>query len=137
MRAAPTKVGLGLFGTYGWVVILAPDTAKIEFYSVAAQIIPVGLLVLAVEARLLRVAPAPAKSGSGRREFPTMQVFVMLALFGGEYSALHPLATGRPEDGGAGLVWGSLAVGAVAIALLALFGPARDEPAKSDADSSS
>jgi hypothetical protein len=121
---------------------LAPHEASEAFYSAAAQIIPVLLLVLAVELRFFRfeaaafrVRPPPRSQSliesfeataesaelakAGRTVYAAITLVVLTV---GEFAALHPLAQGSATAGNPQWVYAALAGGFVAIATLAVIG---------------
>ena len=126
--------------------LASPAEADEAFYDAASQIIPVLLLVLAVELRFfrLRSLPLPAferdqslaekLEAAERSVVPLARVAVSLATLAvlaiGEFAALHPLSSGVAEAGNAGLVYGALGAGVGALAALAILGdaPGRREP---------
>lgn len=126
----------------GWQV--TPTEATLSFYESAAQIIPVLLLVLAIEARAfeMRRMPTPpalvpgtfldfferSVSDEGARfysEFMSnvLGLPVLVAIVAGEFAALHPVMTGKATDGTPGPVLGAIAAGFAMIVLLALRAP--------------
>ena len=115
---------------------LAPDHATAEFYSAVSQIIPVLLLVLAVEARLFRV-PMPDARRSGeswravaKRATDDLRPLLAAAVLGatlftmiaGELRALSALASGHPETYRAEHVYTAVVAGMFVVAFLGLFG---------------
>ena len=126
-----------LFLVFILSLVLAPARATGAFYSTAAQIIPVLLLVLALEARIFKLMPTQPVSGApgafGARfqritdPSNTGAAWVnlgmgtaLIALCIGEFSALQPLVSGHAEDGNVGNVYAALATGFTAIAYLAI-----------------
>jgi hypothetical protein len=134
-------------GTLGSTVF--PAHPSLGFFEAAAQIIPVLLLVLAVELRLFRVArpgSVPTLPTMFERPLPRLDrflgrfltgyvkcvavlaraypVFALILMVAGELSALKIVATGEvPDDTRS--VGAALIVGLVAIALSSLQ-PRRD-----------
>jgi hypothetical protein len=92
--------------------------ASLSFDEVAAQVIPVLLLALALEARFFRLhrIREPLDLAAA--------LFTMLVLGCGEFYALQGIADNRPEH--AGLIGGAIAAGFVAVAVAALTGPEVD-----------
>jgi hypothetical protein len=85
-----------------------------DFYSAAAQILPVFLLALALESRVVvRSLGAGFEVG--------LAIFVFLILGVGEYSALHAIDSGHPNNTDFASVVGALAATFVAIVTLALI----------------
>jgi len=124
--------------------ITSPQEATNGFYTTAAQIIPVLLLVLAVELGFFRfrlAAPEQLRMSRGGR-LPTARdveagmesaelavsirslvaLATLLALTVGEFVALHPVAQGDESTGNPRVVYGALAAGVAAIAALAVLG---------------
>jgi hypothetical protein len=132
---------------------LSPREASMEFYSQAAEIIPVLLLTLAVQARLFELptvrrvvclwsglSTASSRGdvddalahverfgesvGSLRRFLErTVLGFALLSLLvAAQFAALHPLGTGRPDDGNPEVVYIALATGFLMIGALAMTG---------------
>ena len=123
--------------------ILSPAEATAEFYSAAAQIIPVLLLVLAVELRFFRVdmpdlsAAAPPSGMDlasvqawerrlrssevvrGIRTLISIGTLAILTL--GEFVALHPLTQSDDAAGNPRWIYAALAAGLGAIAALSLL----------------
>jgi hypothetical protein len=120
--------------------LAGPAEAGEAFYDAASQIIPVLLLVLAVELRFFRLRSLPLptferdQSLSEKLEVaerslvPLARVAVSLATLAvlaiGEFASLHPLSSGDADAGNAGLVYGALGAGVGAIAALAILGDA-------------
>ena len=133
-------------------VALAPNEASGEFYSAAAGTIPVLLLTLGVQARFFEFSTIqaflagvkaqdvlPRESGESevdyrlrvleavaphmrRIELAVVGPLVLALLIVGEFAALHPLASGRPADRNAQLVYQCLASGFMVIVVLAVRG---------------
>jgi hypothetical protein len=110
-----------------WVagMVLAPSrVATTDFYATSAQIIPVLLLVLAIEARVFE---APMLwDVPGLRKWQSIALFMnaitmMFYLLVAEAAALYPLATGKQYAGQPRPVVAGLAVGFVMVAVIALF----------------
>jgi hypothetical protein len=130
---------------------LSPSEATREFYATAAQIIPVLLLVLAVELRFFRLPhgtfraaaramfkpPPPSRSRRSRMRLDsTAMAEFMGAMFGlwtlsvliiGEFVALHPIAQGDEDAGSPRAVYGAIAAGLAAVAVLAVIGEERQQ----------
>ena len=87
-----------------------------DFYSIAAQIIPVLVLALAFQGRLLRL-PISIRRFEPIEAY-TVGAFILLAW--GEAVALYSVFTGEPGD--AGIVVGALCSGFVGILLRAIQG---------------
>src|SRR3954451_20514093 len=101
----------------------APAQARtLDFYSTSAQIVPVLLVVLAIETRVFEWRPRYARLKDESRFMWFMasnfvDVFGVLAcLLLAELAALHPLATGKPGAGHPAIIYGGLTVGFVAVA---------------------
>jgi hypothetical protein len=121
---------------------VAPVRATVEFYSAASQIIPVLLVVLALERRLFRVRFVAAvrrqrdESWSSYVEAKlrgTVSMLVagitLVVLIGGELQALNALANTHPEHANPQNVYTAVAVGFVIVAFIALFGAPQDDRA--------
>jgi hypothetical protein len=132
----------------GWMIggsgfgslLLFPADPKAAFYEVAAQVLPVLLLVLAFELRafrLLEIAPAYVPPSSRpwskipgeiltlpTRTLPVLALFVMIV---GEIVALNSVASGDLPAGFNGAVGFALTLGLVTIAAAALTAPRRGE----------
>ena len=106
--------------------------AGLGFYEVAAQVLPVLMLVLAFELHTFRLLDTPAYFKPALRWFsaipeavfalptrslPVLALFVMLA---GELAALNTIASGDPPSVTRGIVGFALTLGLVAIAAAAL-----------------
>jgi hypothetical protein len=85
------------------------------FNEVAAQVIPVFLLALALEARFFHLHRVKEPLDLGA------MLFTLVLLGIGEFYALQAVATERPDH--TDMVSGALAAGFVAIAIAALIGP--------------
>jgi hypothetical protein len=135
----------------------SPDEASIDFYSSAAQLVPLLLLTLVLNARMFELAPLVRAFAREAREFRWGQLALVLALQAAdtdrerfvsdvwqrilitlfalallgaaEFVALHPLATGFAQDGNPRVVYGVIAAAFVALAWLGLFGAPPDIPA--------
>jgi hypothetical protein len=135
-----------LVGALGLTLAWAPEVATEEFYSATAQVIPVLLVVLAIEVRLFRVPRVPVPKRRHGESWPSHQyrrfettptaipttavMFVtVLSLISGELQALDALASGHPERAHPQTVYAAVAVGLIVVGFLALFG--RIEPAVS------
>lgn len=106
--------------------------ASLPFYGAASQIIPVLLLVLAVEGRAFVLAQRQRLTSemvNQRREQQAAALFsigMLTALGLGEAASLHALATERPFAVSYGITTGALIsgfLGLFAFALLGRFGP--------------
>ena len=126
--------------------VLAPDEASKEFYSTVAEVIPVLLLTLAVQARIFQLPTgrellAAVASTSSRDsqdllayteelaqstrlliERTVLGVGLLGLLVAAEFAALHPLATGKPDDGNPEIIYVALATGFLMLAGLAMLG---------------
>jgi hypothetical protein len=158
MAVSPTRVALAprgwpaFFPYVGFTAgyFASPGEAAIEFYGTAAQIIPVLLLVLAVEFRFFRfrgpggslVAAARPREGDTVEEYAerleravlrTARTIVALGtlalLIVGEFVALHPVAHESAEAGHPRWVYGAIGAGFGALAALAVLG---EEAARGD-----
>lgn len=109
---------------------LSPSRAAEPFYSAAAQVIPILLLVLALEVRMFRLSAPPALTGSDdlalARRFTRLAVLIVtLSLFViGELQALDALAREHAENANASTVYTAIVIGLLLIAFLAMFGQA-------------
>lgn len=116
---------------------LAPSHGSEAFYSAAAQVIPVLLLVLALEARLFRLR-APSWPAGLRSAFieaavlgVTLLFFVLgevraLGALGGEHARLHAREHAGDED--PSTVYTAVLLGMLMIGFIAVFGlPRRTE----------
>lgn len=118
---------LVIIATLGAAGEFAPREADKEFFSAAAQVIPVLLVVLALEVRIFRLIgrrQPPAEDDEARlRRFITRAVLgvTLLYLVGGELWALQPLSSGDAAQGNAFAVWAAIAVGLVSIAYVGVF----------------
>jgi hypothetical protein len=111
---------------------IAPDRARsLEFFSTSAQVIPVLLLVLALEARLLSFPGAVATDEEtevlGRQEAARLTlvtaagvIVILVALLWAEFAALAALIEGTARAGDVQPVARGLGVGFSAVAVLAL-----------------
>lgn len=131
-RLATGTVFIALLAVFAVVKYTAPKHSEsMEFFSAAAQIIPVLLLVLVVEARLFGLAEivrgliSKGEWGEALNEV-TYPFFTVGAIINGEFAALHPLATGNLKDGDARTVYATLAVGLAAVCVAAFFGGTAD-----------
>jgi hypothetical protein len=124
---APSIRAFMLFGSLlgVWVlgVLLAPRQATLGFYSTSAQVIPVLLLVILLEARLFDMHVLLGEWRAHQylglwAAFYAM--LVLIAMIAAEFVALHPLATGKAADGHADTVYGGLAVGFGAVVVIGL-----------------
>jgi hypothetical protein len=126
LRSLAAIAFLALVGALG--ADAAPShAASLGFFSTTAQVIPVTFLVLVLEARFFGAfeVQKPKDFKDGQRVFILLvtgglTIFVML---GGEFAALHPLATGNPHDGDCKSVYSALALGFGAVVLLLFFRP--------------
>jgi hypothetical protein len=132
-------MGLGMVS--GVIALaLAPDHASRDFYATSAQIIPVILLALAVDSRLLRVDGRVPPSPEAKRlvaDIPLMKpvlralvasmeayrVFVGAMLVFGELTALgvltHAASAEHSENGD--VVFSAITMGLIALAVDAVF----------------
>jgi hypothetical protein len=107
---------------YGVVFLVAlsltpPEANTLEFYATSAQIVPVLVLVLAVELRLFAMRP----SRGGWRASASGPILMFLRV--SEVFAMVPLITGDLSDGDPQWVVGGLATGFAGIAVVALVPP--------------
>lgn len=126
---------------------VGPERASLQFYSAAAQIIPLLLLVLAVEVGFFRLQPVPKayrdsslprallgmlpRGGHSTGSSPVYSValwnrlgplLVLAALVVGELAALEPLADRTAAGSTAPIVYGAIAAGLSAIVVVAALG---------------
>ena len=131
---------------------VGPDESSLRFYEIAAQIIPVLLLVLAVEGRIARLSAlrglrayidqagqdVSARVRTGLRmaldaNLLEEEVFlamgrtvygavVVLFLAVGEVAALHPVINQSATDGNFRFVFAAILGGLAAISVFAFFG---------------
>jgi hypothetical protein len=98
-----------------------------SFFSVTAQVVPVLLLALAFEARLIGTArhyPGQERLATTLESLRRWAAYGMLAvLVAGEWQSLDGLADGGPND--SSLVYAAIAWGFVTVAVVALTGIAR------------
>lgn len=111
LRAVPPLLAFALT-----LLLTNEHAATLDFYSTAAQIIPVLVLVLAIEARAFHLVTMP---GAGPRMSVLLE-FSVMAL--GEFYALQPLRTGDVQDGHANWVMAAIVAGVVGVATVALLG---------------
>jgi hypothetical protein len=114
--------------------LFAPTHAKsLDFFATSAQVVPVLLLVLVFEARMVRfsgLSATDAEIGSlGARTAARLTLLnaaaVFLVLFGllwAEYAALGALVDGDAAGGNARAVYRGLGIGFAAVVLLAFRG---------------
>jgi hypothetical protein len=142
---------------FGIAYVSSPDEASIDFYSGAAQLIPLLLLTLVLNSRMFELAPLirafareaqelgagrlalvlALQSRDGDRESFVSDVwqrilvtlFTLALLAVAEFVALHPLATGSAQDGNPRVVYGVIAAAFVALGWLGVFGAPPDIPA--------
>jgi hypothetical protein len=145
-RAMTAVLVVMLVALLGVVPSFAPERANGAFYGTAAQVIPVLLLVLALEVRLFRIRWVPPLkrhaneswlSHQWRRfdrapaSFPTAVVLsvTLVVLVAGEIQAINAVASQNPEHKNPGGVYTAVVVGLIVVAFVALFGgPQRGEP---------
>jgi hypothetical protein len=110
---------------------LAPSHGTEAFYSAGAEVIPILLLVLALEARLFRLdvpirlarSRADDRSALARSVIQIAVLGLTLFLFTfGELQALSALASNHPEHANAKNVYTAVLVGLLLVAFMALFG---------------
>jgi VIT1/CCC1 family predicted Fe2+/Mn2+ transporter len=90
------------------------------FYSAAAQIIPVLLLVLAFELRFFRAKRLALETVVG--------ITVLFLVGAGEATALHVIQTENPTQGTSRIVWATLGVLGVLILSLILWRAKTGQP---------
>jgi hypothetical protein len=131
------------WGPQGWTVAFplgamfigytgSPAEATLSFYATAAQIIPVLLLVLAVEFQFFsyRAIPLPQELGTDRQATRLAirlnrmiaALATLTALIIGELAALHPVAIGSALSGNPRVVYAAIGGALGAIVALALAG---------------
>jgi len=115
-----------LLGVFALSSLLAPRDATMEFFRTTAQVIPVLVLVLLLEMRLFDLR-ALVGADIAKHQFmgawASLYALMILGfLLAAEFVALHPLSTGKAADGSADFVYGALATGFVAVAILGLLG---------------
>ena len=124
----------------GFVVgyLASPTEASESFYTATAEVIPVLLLVLAVELRFFRLRELPMPSVPRRRSMadtleaaersfvPLVRALTSIATLAvlalGEFAALHALGPAGPESGNPRLVYGAISAGIGALAALSILG---------------
>jgi hypothetical protein len=118
-RAAPVGAGL-VAGVAGFVV--APDHADGGFFSTSAQVVPVLLLALALEARLFGSPRRVLASVASRRLENTrrwLELATLAVLIVAEAQSLwvirHTHGGGDPAWTVVGLAWGFVAIAAIAV----------------------
>lgn len=99
------------------------SSGSLHFDEIAAQVIPVFLLALAIEARFFRLnlIAEPLDLGA--------MLFTLLLLGSGEFYAMQAIANEQPEH--ADLIGGAVAAGFVAVSIVALVGPGLNEEKES------
>ncbi len=129
-----------------WVTLLgytrefAPSEASLEFYAVAAQVIPVLLLVLAIELRAFRL---PLEQIAQRHEDGVLDVraswmrfkedeslwvtgavslVALFSLIAGELQAISQIAKGGASTADPRNVFSAIVVGLLVVSYFALFG---------------
>ena len=119
----------------------APPHASLAFYETCAQVLPVLLLVVALEARIVRPGDLRSVTQYARRQplrealFKSLPpdlfaryarfvygLLIVLALTGGELAAIHPVLHGKESMGNPHAVMGALVTGLCAILVVAFFG---------------
>lgn len=123
LRAALVPLAPAAVGS--WVYIGVGSThAKLAFFAAASQIIPLLLVVLALEQRYFFRLYALSMKGPAREIERALYIaypLVLLLLFGmGEWAALEALATGKPDINAAKMCAGAIAGGFTAACLLPL-----------------
>lgn len=119
-----------LVGLPSAAMSLAPARGTAEFYSASTQIIPVLLLVLALEARIFQLGTPPTpyrpftdEESSQHLVTAMVATVTLVLLVTGELQALSTLASGRHRTATASTVYAAIVVGLVVVAFLAVFGP--------------
>lgn len=150
-------LAVGLVSSIAFIVAIGigPDSGSAEFYASASQVIPLLLLVLAVEIGLFHLTPVPPEyrdsslpraighmfpkggmyTGPAGPVYSTAlwnrlgPVLVLAMLIAGELVALARLTGASEGKETAGVVYGAIAAGLTAIALVAVFGWPAQRPA--------
>lgn len=123
-------VGSGaLAGTLA-AVLFPSDTRSVEFFGVAAQVLPVLLLALAIEARLFGIRPRRHAVGDKvARRLDDARVVLgfgtVVVLLVGELHALWTIGSDSTERRIAWVEYGALAWGFTTVAVLAVQGLGR------------
>ena len=121
--AGPTFVLVSYVVAFG---VTPADGAGAEFHSAAAQIIPVLLLVLAIEGQLFRWNTAQLSLSTGTREDivgdDRFRRFAAREGPLGEVIALIPLLTGDPGETSAKPVMAAIVAGFAGVAYVAITG---------------
>jgi hypothetical protein len=117
---------LGVF--VAW--LLAPHKARDGFFEVAAQVVPVILLALVIEARVIgtQVLRAPKRMPLGRRVERVrrgLEGLLVVALLVAEWEALDTISDSGQGPANPWLVWLGLTWGFTTVALIAVFGTKR------------
>lgn len=105
-----------------WVITwtMTPDVkGTVDFFATCAQVIPLLLLVLLVEARAFRIYLLSSHPKGYRTDARSHAIMLMLAMLAGEIAALEGV---RGAHDNVGLVYAAIAVGLAAIAGLGVFG---------------
>ena len=122
-RLGPLAAGL-VAGVIG--LLVAPSRAGDGFFAAAAQVLPLLLLALVLEAGIFG-GPVGRQPEPGGRVVAlgyarkALELLTVAALVVGEWQAVHLLADGQ-ETGDARLAYMAIAWGLLTIALLAVFG---------------
>lgn len=116
-----------LLGAVAISQTFAPAHAKsLEFYSTSAQVIPVTLLVLVVEARFFGALEVPVEDRTDVWTFRLITGVLLLVMVGGEFACLQALDANDPRGADARQVWMAHAVGFTAIVLSVFVRPRRE-----------
>jgi hypothetical protein len=104
-----------------------------SFFGVAAQVVPVILLALVIEARIIGtpVLRAPKRMPLGRRVERVrkgLEALLVVALLLAEWYALDMISDSKRGPADAWVVWLGLTWGFVTVAVLAVFGTKRPRP---------
>lgn len=107
---------------------LAPrHAASLNFFSTSAQVIPVTLLVLVLQARVFGAADVPwPKDTYGRMNSVLVLIIavsVVALMLIAEFVALDTLANGNAKSGNCPRVYGGLAIGFAAVCLMLIYKP--------------
>jgi hypothetical protein len=140
VKEAATRTGIAfayLLLAWGLGFGLAPDEAGSGFYEAAAQIIPVLLLVLLLEARFFAMHVLTADREDDL--FHAIYRFVIgLLLLGSmiaaEFVALYPLARDDAAEGDPRWVYAGLVVGFASVAYTGIAGAPTRASADRDKD---
>jgi hypothetical protein len=106
--------------------LLAPAEAREIFFAVAAQVVPVILLALVIEARVIgtEVLRAPKRMPLGRRVERVrrgLEALLVVALLLAEWYALDIVSDRRQGSADPWVVWFGLTWGFVTVAVIAVF----------------